>query len=225
MGAHLQKDLFGTPDREPVQPMPGHLNHDMLSASWYRIPAIDGLSYRPGFLDDAAQRQLLAHIDATPWRQDLERRVQHYGWRYDYRSRQIAADMKIGPLPDWLATVARRLYDESGLFERPPDQAIVNEYRPGQGIALHADRDCFGPAVATLSLGDDWEMRLRPPVADGGDRCLLLMRGSALVMFGEARRRWRHGIDKRKNERDAAGLRPRRRRLSVTFRTVLQPQP
>ena len=222
MDAHLQKDLFGIPDREPEQPR--HLNCGMLAASWHRVPGIDGLSYRSGFLDDDAQRQLLAHIDAAPWRQDLERCMQHYGWRYDYRSRQIAADMKIGPLPGWLATIAHRLHDESGLFAHPPDQAIVNEYRPGQGIALHADRDCFGPAVATVSLGDDWEMRLRPPAADGGDRYLLLMRGSALVMTGEARRRWRHGIDKRKNE-NGAGRRPRHRRLSVTFRTVLQPQP
>lgn len=186
----------------------------------HRIPAIDGLSYRPGFLDDDAQRLLLERIDAAPWRQDLERRVQHYGWRYDYRSRQIAADMRIGPLPDWLAAIARRLYQESRLFERPPDQAIVNEYRPGQGIALHADRDCFGPAIATLSLGDDWEMRLRPPAASGGDQHILLMRGSVLVMAGEARWRWRHGIDKRKREKGAAGRRARRRWLSVTFRTV-----
>lgn len=144
----------------------------------HRIPAIDGLSYRPGFLDDDAQRLLLERIDAAPWRQDLERRVQHYGWRYDYRSRRIAADMRIGPLPDWLA------------------------------------------AIATLSLGDDWEMRLRPPAASGGDRHILLMRGSVLVMAGEARWRWRHGIDKRKRENSAAGRRARRRRLSVTFRTV-----
>ena len=37
--------------------------------------------------------------------------------------------------------------------QRPFEQAIVNEYEPGQGIAPHIDRDCFGPVVATVSLG------------------------------------------------------------------------
>ena len=37
--------------------------------------------------------------------------------------------------------------------QRPFEQAIVNEYEPGQGIAPHVDRDCFGPVVATVSLG------------------------------------------------------------------------
>ena len=88
--------------------------------------------------------------------------MQHYGWLYDYQKRTITPDMVLGPLPDWVADLARRLYVETKLFDRAPDQAIVNEYRPGQGIALHADRQCFGATVATVSLNDDWEMRLRP---------------------------------------------------------------
>ena len=54
-------------------------------------------------------------------------------------------------MPYWVDEVAARLYTETKLFDRVPDQAIVNEYRPGQGIALHADRQCFGDTVATLS--------------------------------------------------------------------------
>ena len=184
-------------------------------------PDIDGLCYFPGFLDGSAQRDAMEHIDASPWRRDLKRRVQHYGWRYDYQARVVSSDMRLGPLPGWIAKIAERLYREAALFDRVPDQAIVNEYEPGQGIALHADRDCFGPVVATVSLGDDWEMRLRPI---GGtrhdDRRTMLVRGSALVMAGEARFRWMHGIDERKTERDRDGKRDRRRRLSLTFRTV-----
>ena len=118
--------------------------------------------------------------------------------------------------------MARRLYVETKLFDRVPDQAIVNEYRPGQGIALHADRQCFGDTVATVSLNDDCEMRLRPV---GGtpkdDRRRMLARGSALILTGDSRSRWMHGIDKRKTEKSALGERDRRRRLSLTFRTVL----
>ena len=49
------------------------------------------------------------------WRDDLRRRVQHYGWLYDYKARSITSDMHVGPLPDWLAKLAKRLYEETGL--------------------------------------------------------------------------------------------------------------
>ena len=45
----------------------------------------------------------------------------------------------------------------------------------------------------------------------------ILERGSALALTGEARRDWRHCIAKRRRER---GGRERKRRLSLTFRTV-----
>ena len=217
-----QMDMFGAATHAPAQPLPGHLNHDMREPWMHKMPGIGGLYYYPGFLDDEAQRELVECIDAGRWRRDLERRVQHYGWRYDYRTRAITADMDLGPLPDWVAEIAERLFAETKLFDRIPDQAIVNEYYPGQGIALHADRNCFGGTVATVSLGDDWEMKMRPVRRTSAeDRLIMLIRGSVLVLTGDSRTRWMHGIDKRKKEKDRFGQRDRRRRLSLTFRTVL----
>lgn len=130
--------------------------------------------------------------------------------------------MRIGPLPEWLRAMGRRLFGETGAFDREPDQAIVNEYLPEQGIAMHVDRNCFGPAVATVSLGDAWEMDLRRVGTGRGEgESILLEPGSALVLAGEARNRWLHGIARRNNERDGGVKRPRKRRVSVTFRTVL----
>ena len=186
-------------------------------------PAVPGLHYFPDFLDHDAQMCACAEIDApaAPWRDDLMRRVQHYGWRYDYKGRTITRDMRIGPLPDWLHDIACQLAERTGLFDSIPSQAIVNEYLPGQGIAMHLDRECFGPAVATVSLGDDWIMELRPLDRDsGGTESILLERGSALVMTGEARQNWLHGIAKRKRDPIRGGWRERRRRVSLTFRTV-----
>ena len=216
----VQLDMFGGGTDEPVLSLPDHLNCGMQECRMYEVPEIRGLYYRHGFLDDDTQSELIGRIDAGQWRRDLERRVQHYGWRYDYRARAVTPDMDLGALPAWVENVATRLWAETKLFDRAPDQAIVNEYLPGQGIALHADRDCFGRAVGTVSLGDDWEMRLRPVGATSGeDRRILLARGSALVLTGEARYGWMHGIDKRKTERSTG--RQRRRRLSLTFRTMV----
>ena len=60
------------------------------------LAAIPGLHYYPAFLDDNRQRDMIAHIDSEPWLADLDRRVQQYGWPYDYRARTIDRDMRIG---------------------------------------------------------------------------------------------------------------------------------
>ena len=183
-----------------------------------------GVVYEPEFLRSDECERLLADIDARDeqWRDDLRRRVQHYGWRYDYKARAVTADMRLGPLPDFILPVAERLR-ERGWFVQTPDQVIVNEYEPGQGIAAHADRDCFGPAVATLSLGDRWPMRFTPPHdGDGEPLELFLDVGSMMVFTGVARTSWHHAILPRRSDPDGqGGRRKRQRRVSVTFRTVI----
>src|SRR5207248_2739382 len=92
---------------------------------------------------------LLRHIDGNEWMTDLRRRVQHYGYRYDYRSRSVDYSMRIGELPPWAAEVAAKLLSEQFFTERP-DQLIVNEYEPGQGISNHIDCEpCFTGVVAS----------------------------------------------------------------------------
>jgi hypothetical protein len=51
--------------------------------------AIEGLNYVAGFIDEPAPILLLAAIDREPWLTDLQRRVQHYGDKYDYKARKI----------------------------------------------------------------------------------------------------------------------------------------
>jgi alkylated DNA repair dioxygenase AlkB len=180
---------------------------------------VPGLVIAEMFVSPDEERTLLAAIDADPWMADLSRRVQHHGWRYDYKARTVSRDMRIGPLPDWAAGLARRIRD-LGLFDQEPDQVIVNEYQPGQGIASHIDCEpCFGPIVATLSLGDTWVMDFE--AVGGNVLSLPLPRCSLAVLAGPARCDWRHGIAKRKSDPSVNGRRPRRRRVSVTFRTVI----
>ena len=203
--------------------LPGATNDDVHTAEVTRLREI-GAVYRKGFLDGEECRRLLASIDKQLWLHDLRRRVQHYGWKYDYAARFITADMQIGPMPDFILDVAARLR-EHGWFRRIPDQVIVNEYDPAkkQGIAPHVDRECFGPTVATLSLGDAWPMEF---AAIGRTRRskekieLVLDIGSILVLSGDVRTKWTHGIAPRQTDGHGRNRRPRRRRVSVTFRTV-----
>ena len=162
---------------------------------------------------------LLAAVDAEPWLVDLKRRVQHYGYRYDYKARKAEPSMYLGPLPAWALPVAQRLTE--GGFMAAPSQLIVNEYQPGQGISAHIDSvPCFGPVVCSVTLGSSCVLELSA-VRSNEQESLLLERGSLLVLSGAARYDWRHAIPGRKSDNFGERIIPRGRRISLTFRTVL----
>lgn len=187
-----------------------------------------GLEYHPQLLATHDEAELLARIDGadSPWLDDLSRRVQHFGYKYDYSNRRLDDSAHIGPLPDWLAQLAfgvRAAASEEVKClldaQRPFEQAIINEYERGQGIAPHVDRDCFGPVVATVSLGSAVNMDFRCD-ATSAEHVQRLEPRSLLLLYGDARSKWRHGIAKRRTDTWDGRKIERRRRVSITFRTV-----
>ncbi|MEE2565220.1 alpha-ketoglutarate-dependent dioxygenase AlkB [Hyphobacterium marinum] len=178
-----------------------------------------GARFIPHFVTETVAARLLAAIDGNSWQSDLKRRVQHYGWRYDYRARAIDRSMRLGPLPDWLLPLAASVCRAGG-FDREPDQVIVNEYLPGQGISAHIDcKPCFGPVIASLSLGGRAQMVFRHR-GTGEVANHILEPRSLLVLSGAARHDWTHAIPARKSDLIEGVRRPRTRRVSLTFRTV-----
>ena len=173
----------------------------------------------PDIVTEAEEQRILLRIADAPWLTELSRRVQHYGYRYDYRARNSGQHLSAPAFPRWASVIADRLRP---LFDgRRPEQCIVNEYRPGQGIGMHADHASFGPNVVSLSLAADWPMNFRPrsvrPYQRDGlasDEVVALPRRSALVLRSQARSSWMHGIDPAATTRQAAT------RVSATFRTL-----
>ena len=182
--------------------------------------SIPGLTYRDRFITAADEIALLAAIDAEPWLADLKRRVQHYGYRYDYKARKVTPSMFLGPLPAWSLPLADRLVVDGHMAEAP-DQLIVNEYEPGQGIAAHVDCvPCFGPVIYSVTLGSHCVMQLAATAGDA-EESLLLDPGSLLVLAGPARYDWRHAIPARKSDKVDGRVRARGRRVSLTFREMV----
>lgn len=185
---------------------------------------VPGLRFIAGWLTPDACESLLASIDAAEWSSELRRRVQHYGHRYDYGRRSVTPDASADapPIPAWARESAERLVRE-GIMAEEVDQAIINEYEPGQGISAHVDCvPCFGPVVAAISLGSECDMDFTHP-EDGTKVTVRLTPGSLCVMTGPARYTWRHSIAARKSDPGPSGRIPRGRRVSVTYRTVLTP--
>ena len=199
-----------------------HVNYPIQGKTGIQeVPGITGLKIIEAFLTPKQQAFCIQRVDAAQdqWRDDLSRRVQHYGWRYDYKARAVTPAMRIGALPEWLTRLARKLCIETRTFDRVPEQVIVNEYQPGQGIAMHTDHPGFGPTICTISLLDDWEMDFARYAS--AKHHAMLLKGSCVLLTGEARSAWQHGITPRRSEMMGSGRRLRHRRVSLTFRTLL----
>ncbi len=181
---------------------------------------VPGLLYLPEFIAPSQERELLEQIDRQPWLTDLKRRVQHYGYKYDYRARAIDEAMNLGAIPDWLHAILEQQVAR-GMFSEKPDQVIINEYQPGQGITAHIDCEpCFGDTVVSLSLGSACVMEFTHKHTRETSHLLLAPR-SAVVLQGEARYEWMHGIPGRKSDLWRGQKLPRARRVSLTFRQVI----
>jgi alkylated DNA repair dioxygenase AlkB len=137
--------------------------------------AVPGLTYVAGYILQSDEAAFLAAVDAGPWLSDLRRRVQHHGYRSDYKARKVDESMYLGPFPEWAQAVAARLVSDKHM-PIVPDQLIVNEYEPGQGITSHIDcAPCFGPVVCSITLGSQCVMELTS-VQENRAEALLLER-------------------------------------------------
>lgn len=187
------------------------------------VHSISGLTYVRDYVNPIQQKQLLQHIDQQPWLSDLKRRVQHYGYRYDYRHRAIDSTLHLGPLPDWAIWLAEQLCTDH-FVAHIPDQLIINEYEPGQGIASHIDCvPCFDDTILSISLESACVMDFTA-TSSTTHIPRLLEAGSLVVMRDEARYHWKHGIAKRKYDLYDGQKIERGRRVSLTFRKVILEQ-
>lgn len=183
------------------------------------IEKIKGLIYIPNFVSREEELCLIDSIDSEPWLTEIKRKVQHYGYKYDYRLRGIDYSMFMGPLPSWASSYAESLFAHSYISE-VPDQMIVNEYLPGQGIANHIDCEpCFGDTIISMSLNSSCVMEFIN-LGTKEKKQIQLEQRSLVVLSGEARYEWTHGIPQRKKDVVNGDVFLRRRRISLTFRKV-----
>ena len=160
-----------------------------------------GLELKENFITSAKEENLLKEIDSRPWLTDLKRRVQHYGYKYDYK---IKGRLDyLGEIPDFLKQI-----DVGFKF----NQVIINEYLEGQGISPHIDLpSIFGNTIAPLSLKEECFMEFTKDIEKIS---LKLYARSLLTIKDEARYNWKHGIPARKSN-------VKSRRVSITFREVI----
>lgn len=178
------------------------------------------MQVKTNFINPQEEDLLIDWIDRQLWSNELSRRVQHYGFQYDYKARRITTAMNLGKLPNELLQLAQKIKNSLQL-EEDFDQAIINEYQPGQGISVHVDCvPCFSNCIVSLSLGSGCNMNFI--ALDGTEKqTIFLPENSLLVLKDEHRYQWKHEIKAVKNDTVDGVKTPRKRRISITFRKVI----
>lgn len=207
------------------------------------VPA--GLLYSTDFVTPAEEAELIDILHHGLWLRHLKYRAQQFfGLVYYHTTHDMPALQPAGSreqcgqplrlLPPWL--LPRIL--STGAFARLDEinQVAVNEYKGNGGIAPHVeDPTCFGGTLATLSLLAPVHLTLTPAdqTSHGSNRPdhnnwvkILLEPRSLLVLQGESRYGFRHGIRSTKLVKLRDGTTIRRNnnycRISLTFRELLE---
>jgi DNA oxidative demethylase len=172
-----------------------------------------GLRVVPGYLDRAAQEELVAALRAvlrvapayTPRMpksgRPLSVRMTNcgpLGWMtdaggYGYQPHHPETGAPWPPIPDILLAAWR---DLAG-YPHAPEACLVNIYGPAARMGLHQDRDEADMAapVVSLSLGDSCLFRIGGDRRTDPTRALRLASGDAVVLGGVARLAF-HGVDR-----------------------------
>ncbi|XP_045068740.1 alkylated DNA repair protein alkB homolog 8 [Coregonus clupeaformis] len=163
-----------------------------------------GLVLVEEFVSPEEEALLLDAIDWTSHDEDVtvqkalkHRRVKHYGYEFRYDNNNVDKDKPLpGGLPQVCVPVLERCVRDRHT-DIMPDQLTVNQYQSGQGIPPHVDtHSAFEDLILSLSLGAKTVMDFRHP--EGRSVAVVLPGRSLLVMKGESRYLWTHGITPRK---------------------------
>nr|XP_054923816.1 alkylated DNA repair protein alkB homolog 8-like isoform X2 [Dermacentor andersoni] len=156
-----------------------------------------------------------------------QREVRHFGYAFDYSLQGVQKDAPLSEcIPNECAPFLDRLV-AAGHLDRLPDQLTVTRYLPGQGIPPHVDsHESFDDDIVLLSLGSSIVMNFRHP--DGRQVAQVLPPCSALILSGDSRYVWSHGIASRKfdvvprsgGSDSGITLSQRGVRVSYTFRHI-----
>jgi DNA oxidative demethylase len=198
-----------------------------------------GVTRTPGYLDRAAQDELLSVIRAliaaaplfTPRMPRTGKAMSvrmtncgALGWvtdearGYRYQATQPETGAPWPPMPEILL----RAWLELGGYAHPPEACLINYYSADARMGLHQDNDeqDFAAPVVSLSLGDTGLFRVGGLKRSDPTRSVRLASGDAVVLGGEGRLAY-HGVDR--ILRGTSTLLPEGGRINVTLRRVTKP--
>jgi hypothetical protein len=170
---------------------------------------IPGLKLIHNYITEEQENFLINEIDKRHWLDNIKRRVQHYGYEFNYIEKKVKKLSEITDIPDFCKILP---------FHHEFDQLTINEYLTGEGIKPHVDsHDSFDSKIYIVSLASDIIMNFKNKEHQTN---IFLPKRSLLILEDESRFQWKHGIMRRKIDVLDGNINHRIRRLSLTFRKV-----
>jgi alkylated DNA repair dioxygenase AlkB len=176
----------------------------------------DGFIYRPNFLSEAEEQELIREIQQihlAPFKYYQftgKRRTASFGWQYEFGASEITRAPEI---PPYLLPVRTRAGSLFNIDPRSLVQMSIIEYSVGSPIGWHRDIPHFGVVVG-ISLGAACRIRLRKysrPRSKNLKRdeilSMELQPRSIYLMSGASRETWQHSIPPVKKLRYAIMMR------------------
>jgi len=181
---------------------------------------LPGLKIIPDFVTAEEEAQIIKECDKNKWNPLAQRKVQHYGYEFLYGANTVNKNKHIGPLPDFTPGLTAKINEVGQTYNKLDfDQLTINDYHPGQGIPPHVDTHSpFEECLVALSLGSGVVMSFKNE--KGESKHIFLPQRSLVIFTQEARFAFYHSIASRKLDRVDGKLFFRRRRVSLTYRTV-----
>jgi len=191
---------------------------------------LSGFFYFPNSVEPDLANEIVDYLNNQEWKgvtaSETGRKVQQYGYEYDYASRKDKDYKKAPDIPELLLLLqyiglntVECLIDPKTFDMCKLNQCIVNKYEPKQGISAHIDKRTFGPAIVCFTLGSGTTI-IFSRTLDGETKTIekYVEPNSLYIMSGESRFEWKHEIKPKVTDK---GIR-RGTRISVTFRTVTE---
>lgn len=180
--------------------------------------AVPGLLLYHDFISESMEDELIKEIDRQTWVVDYNRRLQYYGYRNELEAPYHLTLFPV-PMPPLIQRLSEQLTEQE-IVSLQPDQVIINEYYPGEGLRPHKDRNYFENQICGVNLGSGCIMRFIQ-IKGGEVVDVEVPRRSVYVMQDEARYKWNHSIPSRKKDVVDGNVKHRERRLSITYRKVI----
>ncbi|KAL9647462.1 hypothetical protein ABK040_006823 [Willaertia magna] len=178
---------------------------------------IDGLMLFEDFLTESEEKELIKEIEKHKWNSELSRRTQHYGYVYDYSSRNLNEKTKGLEITELFTTTLQKIKERVQEIENIDfNQVIINEYKgTNQGISKHVDHcTAFGAYIVILSLNEDCVMKFHKLKKVDEDKLrtnskvkreatgeiidVILRKRSLAILSKDARYQFQHEIPKSK---------------------------
>lgn len=169
------------------------------------------------YLTEKEEKYLAKRINSMPWVIDYQRRLQYYGYR-----NELFKPYDLIPIPNQIPEFIEELIDKmmaDNIIQERPDQVIINEYEPGEGLKPHFDRKTYYKEVIvgiSLLSGTTMEFTKKPE-----KKKIYIPKRSLYLLKEDARYKWKHGIPPRKNDVVNGITIPRQHRISITFRNII----